>query len=69
MFMIRSVTPVLLIASRLIIARSTSFPILLLIAFYERQAKKSGSLTFYETISSAAEKIWDTFPRSLKRLC
>lgn len=49
--------------------RLTSFPILLLIALYERQAKRSGSLTFYETVSSAAEKVLDTLPRSLKRLC
>ncbi|GJE91189.1 ion transporter [Phanerochaete sordida] len=48
--------------------RLTSFPVLLLIALYERQAKRSGSLTFYETISAAAEKVMDTLPRSLKRL-
>lgn len=49
--------------------RLTSFPILLLIAWYERQAKQSGSITFRETLSSAAEKIFDALPRSLKRLC
>lgn len=48
--------------------RLTSFPILLLIAAYERQAKRTGSLTFYETVSAAAEKVLDTLPRSLKRL-
>jgi len=48
--------------------RLTSFPILLLIAFYERQAKRSGSVTFYETVTSAAEKVFDTLPRNLKRL-
>ncbi|KAI0343039.1 hypothetical protein BDW22DRAFT_1316922, partial [Trametopsis cervina] len=48
--------------------RVTSFPILLLIALYERQAKRSGSLTFYETMSAAAEKVFDTLPRGLKRL-
>ncbi|KAI0334570.1 hypothetical protein GY45DRAFT_1118209 [Cubamyces sp. BRFM 1775] len=48
--------------------RLTSFPILLGIAWYERQAKRSGSFTFYETVSAAAEKIFDTLPRHLKRL-
>ncbi|KAH7890816.1 hypothetical protein F5I97DRAFT_1838990 [Phlebopus sp. FC_14] len=48
--------------------RATNFPILLVIAWYERQSKKSGSIGFYETISSAAEKIIDTLPRSLKRV-
>ncbi|KAI0629114.1 hypothetical protein C8Q77DRAFT_1161302 [Trametes polyzona] len=48
--------------------RLTSFPILLGIAWYERQAKSSGSFTFYETVSAAAEKIFDTLPRHLKRL-
>ena len=49
--------------------RLTSFPVLLLIAAYERQAKSSGALTFYETVSSVAEKVLDTLPRSLKRMC
>ncbi|KAI0816960.1 hypothetical protein BC628DRAFT_1404843 [Trametes gibbosa] len=48
--------------------RLTSFPILLGIAWYERQAKRSGSFTFYETVSAAAEKIFDTLPRQFKRL-
>ncbi|KAI0731341.1 hypothetical protein C8Q76DRAFT_612655 [Earliella scabrosa] len=48
--------------------RLTSFPILLCIAVYERQAKSSGAFTFYETVSAAAEKIFDTLPRHLKRL-
>ncbi|KAI1793525.1 hypothetical protein LXA43DRAFT_971864 [Ganoderma leucocontextum] len=48
--------------------RLTSFPILLGIAVYERQAKQSGSFTFYETVSAAAEKIFDTLPRHFKRL-
>ncbi|KAL4248089.1 Transient receptor potential calcium channel [Abortiporus biennis] len=48
--------------------RSTSFPILLFIALYERQAKKSGATNFYETVSYAAEKLYDTLPRGLKRL-
>jgi hypothetical protein len=49
--------------------RLTSFPILLFIALYERQAKRTGALTFYETMSAAAEKVFDTLPRGLKRLC
>ncbi|KAH9940898.1 uncharacterized protein BXZ73DRAFT_42553 [Epithele typhae] len=48
--------------------RLTSFPILLCIAIYERQAKRSGAFTFYETVTAAAEKIFDTLPRHLKRL-
>ncbi|KAI0644236.1 hypothetical protein C8Q79DRAFT_974910 [Trametes meyenii] len=48
--------------------RLTSFPILLGIALYERQAKSSGTFTFYETVSAAAEKIFDTLPRHFKRL-
>ncbi|KAI8996333.1 hypothetical protein BD414DRAFT_197116 [Trametes punicea] len=48
--------------------RLTSFPVLLGIAWYERQSKRSGSFTFYETVSAAAEKIFDTLPRHLKRL-
>ena len=48
--------------------RLTSFPILLCIALYERQAKRTGSFTFYETVSAAAEKIFDTLPRHLKRM-
>ncbi|CAL1715034.1 unnamed protein product [Somion occarium] len=48
--------------------RVTSFPILLLIAGYERQAKRTGAITFYDTITAAAEKVLDTLPRSLKRM-
>lgn len=48
--------------------RATSFPILLCIAWYERQAKRSGSDSFYETIASAAEKVFDSLPRRLKRI-
>ncbi|PCH44315.1 hypothetical protein WOLCODRAFT_165062 [Wolfiporia cocos MD-104 SS10] len=48
--------------------RLTSFPILLLIAWYERQAKRSGAFTFYETVTVVANKAFDTLPRSLKRL-
>ncbi|CCM01811.1 uncharacterized protein FIBRA_03879 [Fibroporia radiculosa] len=48
--------------------RLTSFPLLLLIAWYERQAKRSGAFTFYETISSVMDKALDTLPRTLKRM-
>ncbi|KAF8448949.1 hypothetical protein L210DRAFT_957644 [Boletus edulis BED1] len=48
--------------------RLTNFPILLVIAWFERQAKKTGSLGFYETISSLLEKVTETVPRSLKRM-
>jgi len=48
--------------------RATNFPILLIIAWYERQSKKNGSFGFYDTITSAAEKVFDTLPRSLKRM-
>ncbi|OCH85496.1 hypothetical protein OBBRIDRAFT_739817 [Obba rivulosa] len=50
------------------VIRLTNFPILLLISFYERQVHKSGAFTFYETVSSAAEKLFDALPRPLKRL-
>lgn len=48
--------------------RLTSFPILLLIAWYERQAKRHGSSGFYNTMAAAADEIYDTLPRPLKRL-
>ncbi|KAH7908924.1 hypothetical protein BJ138DRAFT_1181397 [Hygrophoropsis aurantiaca] len=48
--------------------RATNFPVLLAIAWYERQSKKSGSMGFYDTVTSVAEKIFDTLPRPLKRL-
>ncbi|KAG6821438.1 hypothetical protein H0H93_010162 [Arthromyces matolae] len=48
--------------------RVTSFPILLMISLYERQSKKSGTSGFYETVSAVAERVYDTFPRHLKRL-
>jgi len=48
--------------------RITSFPILLSIALYERQSKKSGTTTFYDTMSSVAERVVDTLPRQLKRM-
>ncbi|KAH9913920.1 uncharacterized protein B0H18DRAFT_887613, partial [Fomitopsis serialis] len=48
--------------------RLTSFPVLLLIAWYERQAKQTGTFTFSETMSKAADKVFDTLPRSIKRM-
>ncbi|KAF5383692.1 hypothetical protein D9615_003626 [Tricholomella constricta] len=48
--------------------RLTSFPVLLLIALYERQSKNNGTTNFYDTISAIAEKVFDTLPRHLKRL-
>ncbi|KAF8906298.1 hypothetical protein CPB84DRAFT_1726501 [Gymnopilus junonius] len=48
--------------------RLTSFPILVVISLYERQSKRAGTLTFYDTVSNVAERIIDTLPRSLKRM-
>lgn len=40
-----------------------------MIALYEREAMKNGTTGFYETISVAAEKVYDTLPRAFtKRL-
>lgn len=52
----------------IISCRLTSFPLLLAIAWYERQSKRSNSTGFYETISAVAETVFDTLPRHLKRL-
>lgn len=48
--------------------RLTSFPVLLSISLYERQAKMAGTIGFYETVAHVAEKVFDTLPRSLKRM-
>ncbi|KAF8653547.1 hypothetical protein AX16_003910 [Volvariella volvacea WC 439] len=48
--------------------RLTSFPVLLLIAAYERQSKKSGTIGFYDTLGAVAERVFDTLPRGIKRL-
>ncbi|THH05416.1 hypothetical protein EW145_g4818 [Phellinidium pouzarii] len=48
--------------------RLTSFPILLSIAYYERQAKHIHASTFSETVSATAERVIETLPRSVKRL-
>lgn len=48
--------------------RVTNFPILLSIAWYERQRKLSNSHGFYDTVSAATEALYDKLPRPLKRL-
>ncbi|EIN06002.1 hypothetical protein PUNSTDRAFT_127492 [Punctularia strigosozonata HHB-11173 SS5] len=48
--------------------RITNFPILLTVAWYERQAKNTGSTGFYETVAATVEKIYDTLPRQIRRL-
>ncbi|KAF9454340.1 hypothetical protein P691DRAFT_754822 [Macrolepiota fuliginosa MF-IS2] len=50
------------------VIRATNFPILLLIAVYERQAKRAGTTKFYDTLANVAEKMIDTLPRPLKRM-
>ena len=49
-------------------SRLTSFPILLFIAYYERQAKHIQATTFTETVTATAERVMETLPRSVKRL-
>lgn len=51
-----------------LLIRVTNFPILLAIAWYERQRKLSNSRGFYDTVSAAAETLYDRLPRPLKRL-
>ncbi|KAF7309784.1 hypothetical protein MIND_00350300 [Mycena indigotica] len=46
--------------------RLTSFPILLLITLYERQAKKNGTTNIYETITVITERVVETLPRRFK---
>ena len=46
----------------------TSFPILLFISFYGRQAKLIGAITFYDTVAHVVEKVFDRLPRALKRM-
>ncbi|KAF7308559.1 hypothetical protein HMN09_00705000 [Mycena chlorophos] len=46
--------------------RITSFPILLLITLYERQAKKNGTTTISETLSVITERVVETLPRRFK---
>lgn len=48
--------------------RLTSFPILLAIAYYERQTKQIQATTFTEAVAATAERMVETLPRSIKRL-
>ncbi|KAK7012208.1 hypothetical protein R3P38DRAFT_3019877 [Favolaschia claudopus] len=48
--------------------RITSFPILLMISLYERQAKKNGTTNIYETLSVVTERVLETLPRKFKLL-
>ncbi|KAJ7116020.1 hypothetical protein C8R44DRAFT_220116 [Mycena epipterygia] len=48
--------------------RLTSFPILLMISLYERQAKKNGTTNIYETITIVTERMLETLPRRFKLL-
>jgi len=48
--------------------RLSNFPVLLLIAWYERQSKRSGSVGFYDTVSSVIESVFESLPRSIRRL-
>lgn len=48
--------------------RLTSFPILLAIAYYERQAKQIQATTFTEAVAATAERMVETLPRSIKRM-
>lgn len=47
--------------------RVTSFPVLLSIAFYERQARKRGTVGIGETMMAMTEKFFETLPRQFKR--
>ncbi|KAJ6581498.1 hypothetical protein B0H19DRAFT_509083 [Mycena capillaripes] len=48
--------------------RITSFPILLMISLYERQAKKNGTSNIYETLTVVTERMLETLPRRFKLL-
>ncbi|KAF9240653.1 hypothetical protein BU15DRAFT_73884 [Melanogaster broomeanus] len=48
--------------------RATNFPILLMIAWYERLAKRNSTVGFYDTIASVLEKVTDALPRTVKRM-
>ncbi|KAF8273071.1 hypothetical protein EI94DRAFT_1795450 [Lactarius quietus] len=47
--------------------RLTNFPILITIAFYERQAKKTGSIGVGETLIATTERFIETLPRNMRR--
>ncbi|KAG8961713.1 hypothetical protein FRC03_005040 [Tulasnella sp. 419] len=48
--------------------RVTAFPILITIAFYERQKIIHSTTTMAETVSGVVERVFDSLPRRLKRL-
>ncbi|KAJ7091388.1 receptor-activated Ca2+-permeable cation channel [Mycena belliarum] len=48
--------------------RITSFPILLMISLYERQAKKNDTTSIYETLTVVTERMLETLPRRFKLL-
>ncbi|KAJ6591536.1 hypothetical protein DFH09DRAFT_1244623 [Mycena vulgaris] len=48
--------------------RITSFPILLMISLYERQAKKNSTTNIYETLTVVTERMLETLPRRFKLL-
>ncbi|KAI0057252.1 hypothetical protein BV25DRAFT_1920347 [Artomyces pyxidatus] len=48
--------------------RVTNFPILLVIAFYERQAKKTGTRGVHDTLTATGERFYESLPRQLKRM-
>ncbi|KAJ4469533.1 hypothetical protein J3R30DRAFT_3661617 [Lentinula aciculospora] len=48
--------------------RIMNLPALLIIALYERQAKRGGTTGFYETLVVVTERAYDSLPRQLKRL-
>ncbi|KAJ7180666.1 hypothetical protein C8R46DRAFT_1070191 [Mycena filopes] len=48
--------------------RTTSFPVLLMISLYERQAKKNGTTNIYETLTVVTERMLETLPRRFKLL-
>ncbi|KAH9965028.1 hypothetical protein BGW80DRAFT_803197 [Lactifluus volemus] len=47
--------------------RLTNFPILITIALYERQAKKTGTIGVGETLMATTERFLETLPRSVRR--
>ncbi|KAG8873745.1 hypothetical protein FRB98_008807 [Tulasnella sp. 332] len=48
--------------------RVTSFPILLLIAVYERQKMANQSTTMRETVDSIVDNVFDSLPKRIRRL-
>jgi len=48
--------------------RATNLPILLAVAYYERQSKQTHTSSFAETVAATAERVIDTLPKPLKRI-